>query len=200
MSTDTTADEALELLGRIRNTTQSPEEHRLLDFTFDALLFLGATGQTQVFEDYRKQLDSNDPPYVVASFDTHEEAETWLEKHPIPPHQAHILIADVYHVVVSDSEANTRHLQATPRMESYLARLKRAEPPVPTASFNTRAEAKALLKTQAEPTRRAWVEIAGEIHLAVYYPHLDHRALYPLSLAAKDDGGDNEAGSPEPSP
>jgi hypothetical protein len=47
------------------------------------------------------------------------------------------------------------------------------------------------------PARRAWVEIAGELYLAVYYPHLDHRALYPLSLAAADDH--DEVAPPEPS-
>lgn len=198
MSADRTAYEALELLGRIRNATQSPEEQRLLDFTFDALLFIGATGQTRVIEDYRKQLDSNHPPYVVASFDTRKEAEAWLERHPCPPHMAHILIADADHVVVYDSESNIRRMQATPRLESYLGRLRRAEPPRATASFNTREEADAWLKAQATPARRAWVEIAGEPYLAAYYPHLDHRALFPLPTAEADDDED-EVGPSEPS-
>lgn len=198
MSTDRTAGEALELLGRIRSASQSPEEQRLLDFTFDALLFIGETGQSHAFEDYRKQLDSNDPPPVVASFDTHKEAMAWLENHPSPPHLARILIADAYHLVAYDREANIRRLPATPTLENYLARLKRAEPPVATASFNTRAEAEAWLKAQTAPDRKAWVEIAGEPYLAVYHPNLDHRALYPLSLAAEDDDED-KVPPPEPS-
>ncbi len=199
MSTDRTSGEALDLLGRIRNSTQSPEEQRLLDFTFDAILFIRGTGQTQAFEEYRQYLDSNDPPPVVARFDTREEAEAWLEKHPRPPHLAHILIADAYHCVAYDREANIRRLPATPTLENYLARLRRAEPPVATASFPTRAEAEAWFKAQTAPAKRAWVKIADELYLAVYHPHLDHRALYPLSLAAEDDG-DDEAPPPEPSP
>lgn len=199
MSSDRTAGEALEMLGRLRTATQSPEEQRLLDFTFDAILFIGATGQTHAFEDYRKHLDSNDPPPIVARFATREEAESWLEKHPSPPHMAHILIADAYHRVAYDKEANIRRLPATPTMENYLARLRRAEPPVAMASFPTRAEAEAWLKTQASPARRAWVEIAGELYLAVHHPHLDHRALYPLALAEEDDGDDDAAPS-EPTP
>lgn len=196
MSTDKTVSDALELLGRIRTSTQSPEEQQLLDFTFDAILFIRATGQMQALEDYRRLLDANDPPPIVARFDTREEAEAWLEKHPSPPHLAQILIADAYHVVVHDRETGLRRCLATPTLENYLARLRRAETPVATASFNTRAEAEDWLKAQAAPARKAWVRIAGELHLAVDYPDLGYRTLYPLSLAAVDDG-DDEGSRPQ---
>ncbi len=51
------------------------------------------------------------------------------------------------------------------------------------ASFETREEADAWWRAQAEPARRAWVRVGGELHLAVYYPNIHHRALYPLSMA-----------------
>lgn len=194
MSTSKTADDALDLLGRIRSSTQSSEEQQLLDLTFDALLFIQATGQTYAFEDYRKYLGSNDPPPVVARFGTREEAEDWLEGHPNPPHMAPILIADAYHLVVYDRETGLRRLPATPTLENYLTRLKRAEPPVAAASFLTRAEAEAWFQTQPASTRRAWVLIGGEFHLAVYHPNIQHRALYPLSLAWEDE--DEAPGTP----
>lgn len=31
--------------------------------------------------------------------------------------------------------------------------------------------------------RQTWVMIASELYLAAYHPNIDHRALYPLSLA-----------------
>jgi hypothetical protein len=94
-----------------------------------------------------------------------------------------VLIANAYHYVIYDRETNFRRLHRTRDLEHYLADLKEEEPPVAIVSFASLEEAEAWLKAQPEPARWAWVSVAGEPYLAVYYPNIDHRALYPLSIA-----------------
>ncbi len=63
--------------------------------------------------------------------------------------------------------------------------------PYAIASFDTKEEAEDWLRShpssparaQPERARWAWVSVAGEPYLAVYHPNIDHRALYPLSMA-----------------
>jgi hypothetical protein len=179
------------LLGRLRKNIQSPEDKDLLLAAIDALNFIYSTGQSYAFKDYRKRIDCNDPPPVVASFATRGEAETWLKKHPEPPHGASVLIADKYHTVAYRRQGDLRYLPPSPVLEYYLAQLKREEPPAAVASFNTRAEADAWLMVQPDPPRRAWVQIAGEFHLAVHHPNIHHRALYPLSMAEGFEEAEN---------
>jgi hypothetical protein len=181
------------LLGRLRNDAQSPEDRELLLAAIDALDFIYSTGQSHAFEDYRQHLESNEPPPVVASFTTREEAETWLKNHPAPPHAASVLIAGNYHTVAYRRAGDLRYLPPSPVLEYYIARLARDEPPVAMASFNTLEEADAWLRAQPEPPRRAWVRAGGEFYLAVHHPNVQHRALYPLSLAQ----GLEVDGSPE---
>lgn len=120
---------------------------------------------------------------MVASFDTREQAERWLKSHPSPPHCAHILIVGRYHTVAYDRATNGRYLPTSLALEYYLASLKEGSVPAAVASFETRQEAEAWLRAQSAPLRPAWVRISGEVYLAVYHPNIDHRALYPLSMA-----------------
>lgn len=106
-----------------------------------------------------------------------------MKTHPSPPHCASILIAGRYHTVAYDRETNGRYLPPSRELEYYLASLKQDSPPAAVASFDTRQEADAWLNTQPAPPRRAWVLISGEVYLAVYHPNVNHRALYPLSMA-----------------
>jgi hypothetical protein len=168
---------------RSRDELRSEPERALALVIIDALRFIVSTGQLDDFNRYLQELDSNEPPRVVASFDTREQAEAWLKNHPSPPHCASILIAGRYHTVAYDRETNGRYLPPSRDLEYYLVSLKQDSPPTATASFDTRQEAEAWLSAQSAPPRRAWVLISGELYLAVYHPNVNHRALYPLSMA-----------------
>ena len=175
---------ATDFLAEIRASTPSLEQQEFLDVLFDALLFIDSTGQIYAFEDYRKHLASDDPPRVVASFNTREEADAWLREHPDPPSSAYILVADRYHHLIYIREKNHRRIFPHPVLEYHLgARMREGLPP-PVASFATRQEAEAWLKGQAAPPRQAVIQIAGELHLAVYHPDINHRSIYPFSMAA----------------
>jgi len=168
---------------KLRDATDSAEEKGLIQVILDTLHFISSTGQHSAFGEYLEHLEAGAPPYVIATFDTKEEAAAWLENHPNPPDFANVLIADSYHDVMHDRETNTRRLLRNRSIEYYLAELKQEEPPVAAASFATLEEAAAWLKAQPEPARWTWVSIAGEFYLTVYHPNIHHRALYPLSMS-----------------
>lgn len=151
----------------------------------DALKFIAATGQPYDFEDYRKSLDSQAPPLVVATFNTREDADAWLKDHPSPPHHAYVLIAGEYHVVMYIPETNHRRLISHPVLDFYLADMIREGVPTPAATFSTHEEARTWLHGQPEPPRQVFIRIAGEDHLAVYHHRINLRELYPISMAAK---------------
>ncbi|HEX5746291.1 MAG TPA: hypothetical protein VFZ09_08605 [Archangium sp.] len=174
---------AADFFEQLRGESQSERERALALVIIDALHFIDSTGQLDDFKRYSRELDSNEPPRVVASFDTREQAEAWLRNHPSPPHCASILIAGRYHTVAYDRETNGRYLPPSRELEYYLASLEQDSPPAAVASFDTLQEAEAWLSAQPAPPRRAWVRISGEVYLAVYHPNVNHRALYPLSLA-----------------
>jgi hypothetical protein len=162
---------------------QPEEERALVLVILDALSFVASTQQLDSLEGYLQRLESNDPPQVVASFDTREQAESWLENHPSPPHCAHILVAGKYHTVAHDRETNSRYLPPSRAVDYYLASLKQDSPLATVASFKSLPEAEAWLSAQRAPPARAWVRVSGEVYLAVSHPNVHHRALYPLSLA-----------------
>jgi len=181
---------AKELLAELRANTGSPEQQELLDVLFDALLFIDSTGQLYAFEDYRQHLVSDDPPRVLASFNTREEADAWLKEQPEPPSSGYVLIADQYHQLVFIREGNHRRLFSHPVLDYYLgARLREGLPP-PVASFATREQAEVWLKNEPAPPRQAVIMIAGEPHLAVYHSNIAHRSIYPFSIAAKEEEAD----------
>lgn len=196
MSTRKLISEATDFLAEIRATTHSQEQQELLDVIFDALLFIDSTGQTYAFEDYREHLASDDPPRVVASFNTREEADSWLRDHPNPPSSAYVLVAGQYHHLIYIREKNHRRIFPHPVLEYYLgARMREGLPP-PVASFATRQEAEAWLQSQAAPPRQAVIQMAGESHLAVYHPHINHRWIYPFSMAAQMEEPEEPVGEP----
>jgi hypothetical protein len=172
-----------DFLSKLRDEASSAREKQLLQIIVDTLHFISATGQHGAFSAYLEHLKAGAPPYAIASFDTKEAAEAWLKNQPIPPDSANVLIADTYHYVIHDEKAGVFRLPRIRDLEGYLADLKQKAPPVAVASFATLEEAKAWLKAQPEPARWAWVSIAGEFYLAVYHPNIQHRALYPLSMA-----------------
>ncbi|WP_395812147.1 hypothetical protein [Archangium minus] len=168
---------------KLRDKPESSKDRELIQVILDALHFISATAQHSALGEYLEHVKAGAPPYVVASFATKEEAEAWLEKHPHPPVSANVLIANTHHDVVYDRNTNIRRLPRNRDLEYYLAELEREEPPTAIASFDNHEEAEAWLQSQPNPARWAWVSIAGEFYLAAYYPHIGHRALYPLSMA-----------------
>jgi hypothetical protein len=180
---DSTA-EVMRLLASTRASAQSAEERELLSIALDAMLFITSTGRRFAFEDFREQLTAQEPPPVVAAFDTRAEADVWLSNHPGPPDSTFVLVGDRYHIVFYRREANLRRMIPDPVLEYHLGRLMRAGLPPAVASFSTREEADAWLEYQAEPTRQAVLLIGGQPHLAVYHRNVNRRAIYPFSLAA----------------
>jgi hypothetical protein len=183
MSTRKLTSKAMDFLVEIRANTQPKEQRELLDVLFDALLFIDSTGQLYAFEDYRKHLSGNDPPHVVASFDTHAQAEAWLNEHPEPPSSAYVLIGDEYQQLVYNRELNHRRIFPHPVLEYYLGARLRDGLPSPVASFTTRQEAEAWIQNETAPPKQAVIQIAGEPFLAVYHPNIKHRAIYSFSKA-----------------
>jgi hypothetical protein len=168
---------------KLRDETDSAREKELIQVILDTLKFIFSTGQDRAFDEYLEHVEAGAPPFVIASFETREEAEAWLQNHPSPPVSANVLIANNYHDVLYDRETNSRRLPRNRDLEYYLAELKREAPPIAASSFAHLAEAEAWLKAQPEPARWAWVSVAGEPYLAAYHPNVGHRALYPLSMA-----------------
>jgi hypothetical protein len=168
---------------RLRNESDSAKERGLIQIILDTLQFISSTDQHDALRNFIESVESNAPPYAVAAFDTREEAEAWLGSHPSPPHLANVLIANDYHTVIYDRATNLRRLPHGSTLNEYLADLKEMEHPVATASFATQEEADAWLRAQPTPARRAWVLIGGALYLAAYHPNIDHRALYPHSIA-----------------
>ena len=166
-----------------------------IQLIIDVLRFISATGQLDALGDFIEQVEADAPPLVIASFATQAEAQAWLANHPSPPNFANVLIGGRYHDVVYERETNFRRLPWNRHFEHYLSLLQEEEPPVAAASFATLQEAEAWLANQPHPALRTWVSIAGEPYLAVFHPYIHHRALYPLSMAARDEGGTQGSGS-----
>jgi hypothetical protein len=168
---------------KLRDEADTTGEKELIQVILDALHFIASSGQHEAFSEYLEHVETNATPYVMAHFATREEAESWLRNHPHPPGSANVLIGNEHHYVLYDRETNFRRLPRTRVLGDYLAEFQREVPPSPVASFASLEEAEAWLKAQPKPARWAWVSVAGEPYLAVYYPNIDHRTLYPLSMA-----------------
>ena len=187
----------MNLLARIRAKTQSAEEQELLAVAINAMLFITSTGQRYAFVDFLEYLESNAPPPVVASFKTREEAEAWLNNHPEPPDSTLVMIVDRYHTVSYLREMNHRRFIPLPVMEFHLGRLKREGLPPAVASFKTREEAESWLMGQTEPPQQSLITIASDSYLAVYHRNVNHRALYPFSMALdEEEQGEDDAQEP----
>jgi hypothetical protein len=171
---------------QILDGSPAVEERAPIQVILDALRFISSTRQHEAFGDFVEHVEAHAPPFIVASFETQEEAAAWLENHPNPPPFARVLIGNGYHDVVYERETGLRRLAWNRDLHRYLAWLKQVEPPVATASFSTRQEAEAWLTRQLGLARRTWVRIAGELYLAAYYPNINHRTLFPLSMSSND--------------
>ncbi|MDC0712931.1 head protein [Stigmatella sp. ncwal1] len=173
------------LIGRLGEQAPSPDEKEQFLTAIDALSFISDTGQSPGLEEYHKNRSGSAPPLVIATFNTREEADAWMNNHPDPPQHAHVLIAGEYFLTAFIPDINHRALLHTPVLGWYLEAMIREGLPAPTAAFSTHEEAEHWLNTQAEPPRQVFITIAGDYHLAVYHYKVGLRALYPIALAAK---------------
>lgn len=174
-----------ELLGKNREHAQSPEEKELFLLAIDALWFIWRNGQSHALESYRQDVKSNAPQGVIASFNTRDEAEAWLNAQPEPPDLACVLIADEYHVVLSSRDRSRRSLVRDPELEYHLEEMTRDGLPPAVVTFNTREEAAVWFNALAEPPVQTVIQIGGDHYLAVYYRNIHHRALFPFSLVER---------------
>jgi len=165
---------------KVREEPEFAEEVAQSQAILDTLRYIESTGRQDAFADYLEHVEANAPYFVVASFNTQEEAEAWLASHPHPPDLARVLVANEYQAVIYDRETNFRRLRRIDDLQGYFEELEeKEERPVAVASFNTREEAEAWWTAQAEPARRAWVTVGGELYLAAYFPNIHHRVLFP---------------------
>jgi hypothetical protein len=174
--------EVEELLGQAREEEPSANKREKLLVAIDAIQFIFAKGLSYDFEDYRKSLDANAPPLVIAAFKNLEEAEVWLQEQPRPPLGAQVLVTHEYYRVIYVRNTGLRKLLHNPgALTHYLEELTREGPPTPVATFSTRQEAEAWLHHQPEPPGHAFITIAGEDYVAVYHQAVKLRALYPVA-------------------
>ncbi|QSQ22212.1 head protein [Pyxidicoccus parkwayensis] len=174
----------LNLLGKLWEESTSEENKEYLGAAMDALYFIMRTGQSHDFDAYRESVETDAPPLVVAAFDTKENAEAWLKKHPNPPSGARVLIAGEYYSVLCDDDLKRRHLVSGLTLEYYLREMLDDGLPPPVATFDTMEQARAWVDSQPEPPRLVVITIAGEPHLVAYHYKVGLRAIYPLSRAA----------------
>ncbi len=154
----------------------------------DAIRFISASGQSYDFEDYRKSLETNAPPLVVAAFHTLSEAESWLKNHPNPPQSACVLVSGEYYRIIYSRELNLRKLRPSPNtLAYYLEEMTRDGLPPPVATFHNQEEAVTWLNSQPEPPPHAFIMISGAYHLAVYHYKVNLRSIYALPKAVKAD-------------
>ena len=173
------------LLGQLREEESSPEKKEKLLVAMDAIRFIAASGQSYDFENYRKSLDANAPPLVVAAFKTLDEAQasradddSQATSRGAGAGRQHVLPR------VLRPQPQLRKLLPNPgAMEHYLEEMTREGLPPPVMTFSRREEAEAWLDSQPEPPSHAFILIGGEYYLAVYHHRINLRTLYPLAKA-----------------
>lgn len=182
---------AMEFLAGLGSNASFQEQQEVMDVLLEALLFIESTGQVYVFEDYRKHLAADEPPRVAAAFGSREEAEAWLREQPAPPSSAYVLIADQYHLLVYNRDLQERRIFPHPVLRYFLGGRVRDGLPPPVATFATLPEAEAWFKCEIRPPLQAVILIAGEPHLAVYHSNIDHRSIYPFTMAVQEEAPDS---------
>jgi hypothetical protein len=175
--------QAIRHLEQLRARVRSTPEEEALRTASDALVFIESSGQHEEFEDYLRYWRGSTLPPVVAAFQTREQADAWLERQPVPPYKARVLIGDEYHMVLATREDREWPFARMPVVAEFIERqLRKGLPPV-VAVFDTREEAEAWLGSTPAPPRHAFITVNGEHHLAACWENVSHRALYPFTLA-----------------
>ncbi|HEX5752187.1 MAG TPA: head protein [Archangium sp.] len=172
-----------EFLERIRRNASSAEEKEILLAVMDALAFVEVSGQKKGFEEYLHYWETDTLPPVIAAFKTDSEAEAWLDEQSVPPYGARVLIGNQYHSVKRSRERREPGFLPIPTLKEFIGRhLEEGLLPA-VAAFDSKEDAESWLAKTPPTTRHAFITIGGKSHLAVYQENVNHRALYPLTLA-----------------
>ncbi|HEX5752190.1 MAG TPA: hypothetical protein VFZ09_38610 [Archangium sp.] len=148
-----------------------------------ALAYIESSGQREALDDYLVYWRNSTLPPVIAVFQTRDEAEAWMDAQLPPPTMASILIADSYHLVLASRERREPLFARVPIVAEFIeGALDNGLPPA-VASFETREQAEAWHASVPDPPRHAFITIQGEHHVAAYWKNVNHRALYPFTLA-----------------
>lgn len=101
--------ETLPLLHQVDPFANSPAERDALKLARLALHFIMGRGESSEFEHYMRDFDTA-PRAALLSFTTKEEADTWLQNHPAPPHGATIKASNELYTVAYLPRLNHRKL------------------------------------------------------------------------------------------
>ena len=175
--------DVIRYLEKRRAQVQSAEDKETLGAASEALVFIEYSGQHEGLEDYLDYWRSSTLPPVIATFETLEQANTWLEHQPDPPYKARVLIGNEYHAVLATREDREWPLVPIPVVGQFIEdQLEKGLPPV-VAAFDTHEQAEAWLAAFPEPPRHAFISIGGKHHVAACWKNVNHRAIYPFTLA-----------------
>ncbi|WP_375773513.1 hypothetical protein NR798_22455 [Archangium gephyra] len=109
--------EALAALRQARAHVRTPEDKESVDIALLAIHYILESGQSPLFEDFLGNFDSNTPRSPLCTFGTREEADTWLNAHPRPPHSASVEIAGQRYSVGYARDSGLRVLVRRPPLE-----------------------------------------------------------------------------------
>jgi hypothetical protein len=175
--------DVIHYLEKLRTQEPSAENKDTLRAATDALVFIESSGQHDGLKDYLDYWRSSTLLPIIAAFETREQADAWLELQPDPPYKAKVLIGDEYHSVLATREDRDWPFVPIPVVAEFIEdRLEKGLPPV-VAAFDTREQAEAWLAALSEPPRHAFITIGGKHHVAAYWKNVNHRAIYPFTLA-----------------
>ncbi|WNG26920.1 hypothetical protein F0U62_25040 [Cystobacter fuscus] len=108
----------LHLLQDVERHAITSEQHESLKSSRIALHFILERKEAGEFEEYLKNFNAG-PLTAVLSFPTKEEADTWLESHPAPPHGAFIGAGGRLYHLAYVRELKHRKLLPLPTQEEW---------------------------------------------------------------------------------
>lgn len=100
------------LLQEVRRFASTSEQRDALKNSELILHFIGGRGESSEFTGYFKDFNTELP--AVLSFATKDDADTWLRKHPAPPHGATIQVGEELYTVAYSRELDHRRLLRVP--------------------------------------------------------------------------------------
>jgi hypothetical protein len=109
--------EAIAALRQARAHVRTSEDKEPVDTALLAIHYILESGQSPLFENFLGNFDSNIPCPPLCSFGTREEADTWLNAHPRPPHGARVEIAGQRYSVGYARDSGLRVLVRGPTLE-----------------------------------------------------------------------------------
>jgi len=172
--------DAVLLLHEYCQRSPSEDERRLLEIAGGAAAFLSFTGQLYRFEDFRK---NGTPAHVrTLSLARVTRALEHMRTQASSADERETLRAAMDALDFIDSSEQHEAL------ENYLRYWHRGALPPVLAVFETHEEAEeaeAWLESIPEPAKHAFITINGEHYLAACWQNVNHRALYPFTLAGE---------------